>query len=53
MAAFMLARGSPQKSGQTLFYVQAVDQPLTLLQRAAQEDLYHLRAIENTKHSDN
>ena len=39
MAASMLARASAQKARQTLFYVQAVDQPLTLLHRAAQEDL--------------
>ena len=31
MAAFMLARVSAQRSGQTLFYSQAVDQALTLI----------------------
>ena len=40
MAAFMLARVSAQRSGQTLFYMQAVDQALTLIQRAAQEEYY-------------
>ena len=34
MAAFMLARASAQKSGQTLFYAQAVDQALTVIQRS-------------------
>lgn len=53
MAAFMLARVSAQKAGQTLFYVQAVDQPLTLIQRAAEEDLYEellkIPSIQTTK----
>ena len=40
MAAFMLARVSAQKSGQTLFYAQAVDQVLTLLQLAKKEEFY-------------
>ena len=40
MAAFMLARLSAQNAGQTLFYVQAVDQPLTLLQCASKEELH-------------
>ena len=40
MAAFMLARVSAQKSGQTLFYAQAVDQALTLIQHAAKEEFY-------------
>ena len=40
MAAFMLARVSAQRSGQTLFYAQAVDQALTLTQRASQEEFY-------------
>ena len=40
MVAFMLARVSAQKAGQTLFYVQAVDQPLALIQRATEGDLY-------------
>ena len=40
MAAFMLARVSAQRSGQTLFYAQAVDQALTLIQHVAQEDFY-------------
>ena len=40
MAAFMLARVSAQRAGQTLFYAQAVDQALTLIQRASQEEFY-------------
>ena len=40
MAAFMLARVSAQKSSQTLFYAQAVDQALTLIQRSTQEEFY-------------
>ena len=40
MAAFMLARVSAQRSGQTPFYAKAVDQALTLIQRAAQEEFY-------------
>ena len=40
MAAFMLARVSAQKSGQTLFYAQAVDQALTVIQRSTQEEFY-------------
>ena len=35
MAAFMLARISAKRSGQTLFCAQAVDQSLTLIQLAA------------------
>jgi len=53
MAAFMLARASAQKSGQTLFYVQAVDQALTLIQRAAAEEFYEellkIPSISTTK----
>ena len=53
MAAFMLARVSAQKSGQTLFYAQAVDQALTLIQRASQdkfyEDLLKIPSISSTK----
>jgi hypothetical protein len=40
MAAFMLARVSAQRSGQTLFYAQAVDRALALIQRASQEEFY-------------
>ena len=40
MAAFMLARVSAQRAGQTLFYMQAVDQALTLIQRASREEFY-------------
>ena len=53
MAAFMLARVSAQKAGQTLFYVQAVDQPLTLIQRATEQDfdeeLLKIPSINTTK----
>ena len=34
MASFMLARTSARTAGQTLFYMQAVDHPITLIQRA-------------------
>ena len=40
MAAFMLARVSAQKSGQTLFYAQAVDQPLSLIAQATTDEFY-------------
>lgn len=40
MAAFMLARVSVQKAGRTLFYVQAVDQPVALIQLATEQDFY-------------
>ena len=40
MASFMLARVSAQKAGQTLFYAQAVDQPLTLIKHAKKEEFY-------------
>ena len=40
MAAYMLTRASAERSGQTLFYAQAVDQPLTLIQRASKEEFY-------------
>ena len=53
MAAFMLARVSAQKSTQTLFYTQAVDQALTLIQRAAEEEFYEellkIPSISSTK----
>jgi len=53
MAAFMLARVSAQKSGQTLFYAQSVDQPLTLIQCATQEeffeDLLKIPSLSTTK----
>ena len=38
MAAFMLARVSAQKSGQTLFYAQALDQASTVIQRSTKEE---------------
>ena len=40
MAAFMLARVSAQRSGQTLFYAQAVDRACALIPRASQEEFY-------------
>ena len=40
MAAFMLARVSAHRSGQTLFYAQAVDQAQTLIHCATKETLY-------------
>ena len=40
MAAFMLARIYAQKSGQTLFYAQAVDQALTVMQHATKPEFY-------------
>ena len=53
MAAFMLARASAQNAVQTLFYVQVVDQPLGLIQRAAEEKLYEellrIPSIQTTK----
>ena len=53
MASFMLARVSARKAGQTLYYVQAVDQPLTVLLRASQEDFYEellrISSIQITK----
>ena len=53
MAAFMLARVSAQKSGQTLFYAQAVDQALTVIQRSTKvefyEDLLKIPNLSSTK----
>ena len=53
MAAFMLARVSAQKSGQTLFYAQAVDQALTVIQLSTQEqfyeDLLKIPSLSSTK----
>ena len=40
MASFMLARASAQKTAQTLFYVQAIDQPVTVMQLATEESFY-------------
>ena len=40
MASFMLARVSAQKSGQTLFYAQAVDQAATLPPHTTKDDFY-------------
>ena len=53
MAAFMLARVSAQKAWQTLFYVQAVDQPLAPIQLATEQDFYEellkIPSISTTK----
>ena len=53
MASFMLARASARKAGQTLFYMQAVDQPISLMQRASKESLHEERlrtpSISTTK----
>ena len=53
MAAFMLARASAQRAAQTLFYMQAVDQALTLIQRASKEEFYeeilHIPSLSVTK----
>ena len=53
MASFMLARESARTAGQTLFYVQAIDQPLTVLQHAKQsdffEELLRIPSIQTTK----
>ena len=40
MASFMLARVSAKKAGQTLFYAQAVDQALSLIQHTEREEFY-------------
>ena len=34
MASFMVARQSAREAGQTLFYMQAIDQPVSVLQHA-------------------
>ena len=52
MASFMLARESARTAGQTLFYVQAIDQPLTVLQHAKQSDFFE-ELFTNTEHTDN
>lgn len=53
MAAFMLARASAQKSRQTLFYAQAIDQALTPMQRASgrqfYEELLQIPSLSATK----
>ena len=53
MAAFMLARESAGIAKQTLFYVQAIDQPLTVLQHASKseffEELLRIPSIQTTK----
>ena len=53
MAAFLLARVSATKAGRTLYYVQAIDQPLTVIHRAVEQDLYEellkIPSIQTTK----
>jgi hypothetical protein len=53
MAAFMVARVSAAKSGQTLFYAQAVDQPQTLIKDATRhqffEELLRIPSLSVTK----
>ena len=53
MAAFLLACVSAQKAGQTLFSVRAIDQPLTVIHRAVEQDLYgellKIPSIQTTK----
>ena len=53
MASFMLARTSARTAGQTLFYMQAVDHPITLMQRASKESLHEellrIPSISTTK----
>ena len=53
MASFMLARESSRMTRQTLFYVQAIDQPLTLLQHATRQDFFtellRIPSIQKTK----
>jgi len=50
MASFMLARDSARTAKRTLFYVQAVDQPLTVMQYAKQDDFY--TELLRTEHTD-
>ena len=53
MAAFMLARVSAHRCGQTLFYAQAVDQPQTLVDCATKaaffEELLQIPSLSTTK----
>jgi len=53
MAAFMLARESARTARQTLFYVQAIDQPLTVMRHATQQEfcaeLLRIPSIQTTK----
>ena len=54
MAAFMLARVSAQKTEQTLFCMQAVDEPLTPIQRAKEHEFFEeiLRILSTQKQND-
>ena len=53
MASFMLARTSARTAGQTLFYMEAVGHPITLIQRASKESLHEellrIPSISTTK----
>ena len=53
MASFMLARESARTARQTLFYVQAIDQPLAVMQHAKQQDFFtellRIPSIQTTK----
>ena len=53
MASFMLARDSARTAKQTLFYVQAIDQLLTVIQYATQKDfdteLLRIPSIQTTR----
>ena len=53
MAAFLLARESARAAKQTLFYVQAIDQPLTVMRHADQEEFFRqllrIPSIQTTK----
>ena len=53
MAAFLLARESARAAQQTLFYVQAIDQPLTVMRHADQEEFFtellRIPSIQTTK----
>ena len=53
MASFMVARQSAREAGQTLFYMQAIDQPVSVLQHAHRsdffEELLRIPSINTTK----
>lgn len=53
MASFMVARESARTAGQTLFYVQAVDQTLTVWQHAKErgffEEILKIPSLQKTK----
>ena len=53
MASFMVARQSAREARQTLFYIQAIDQPVSVLQHAHRsdffEELLRIPSIQTTK----